>query len=260
MSNYISAELYKLGRKKSLLVGVILLLALESLPFLPSFWKEELGASREILYGFFAAALYPMLALPPLFAAMVFDGQYGYGTLKNEVVYGIPRTRVYLGKLIAGGLVGTLAAAVASGWYILLANLTSRYYMADSLSLSWLLRVLLSHWCIWLALLSFSFLLLTLMRNAAGALALVYVSIILLLPFTVVYWGGDYPLWFRLVNELFFTAPFRYITVDAHYAEVGMLYSLLGEDWLAYSAAVGLFWVAWTTALGMFVFRRREIK
>ena len=42
MLNYLSAELYKLRRKKSLYIGIAALLVLESLLFTPSLWIDEM--------------------------------------------------------------------------------------------------------------------------------------------------------------------------------------------------------------------------
>lgn len=263
MLNYIAAELYKLRHKKGLFIGVLLLLILESLVFLPGLWVDEVtarGISRGALYAFFSAVLYPMLLLPPIFAVTAFDDQYGHGTLKNELVYGIPRSRAYLGKLAAGALAGTGVAALASGWFILLAQLTGRRDRAPDVGLGWLFRVLLAHWCVWLAILAFTFLLLTLFRSTAGALFCVYLSIFVGGPISLMPWGENWPLWFRLGNELFFTAPLRFIFTEDSHEPGRMILPLVGESWLAYAAVVGIFWVVGSTGLGLLLICRREIK
>ncbi len=101
MLNYLSAELYKLRRKKSLYIGIAALLVLESLLFTPSLWIDEMPLA-EILMGFFTTALPCGLFLAPVFAVLAFDNQHGYATLKNEVVFGIPRSRVYLASCWPG--------------------------------------------------------------------------------------------------------------------------------------------------------------
>ena len=113
MLNYLGAECYKLCRKKSLFIGMAVLLVLESLVFLPMLSGEEVG--RGLAYLFLLMMLPIGLLVAPVFASLTVDDQYRNGTLKNEIIFGIPRSRVYLGKLAAAILVGTAAAAVTVG-------------------------------------------------------------------------------------------------------------------------------------------------
>ena len=45
---------------------------------------------------------------------IVFSDQYKNNTLKNEVSYGVPRVRIYLGKLIVAILVAIVAERLTS--------------------------------------------------------------------------------------------------------------------------------------------------
>ena len=49
---------------------------------------------------------------------MVFSEQYKQNTMKNEVAYGLPRVRIYLGKLAVSALVSILAAVVMVVLYV----------------------------------------------------------------------------------------------------------------------------------------------
>ena len=51
---------------------------------------------------------------------IVFSEQYKHNTLKNEVAYGLPRLRIYFGKLLASTLLALAACAVLVLWYGLL--------------------------------------------------------------------------------------------------------------------------------------------
>ncbi len=80
MLNYISAELYKLRRKKSLYTGMVVLLALEGLLFVPIFWVDDIPLAGELVV-FLNGALPFGLFLAPAFAVLDFDNQYGYASL-----------------------------------------------------------------------------------------------------------------------------------------------------------------------------------
>ena len=60
------------------------------------------------------------LYAPLITTDLVFSEQYKIGTLKNEISYGIPRSRIYLGKLVLEIAVAVLACALAVGLYLAL--------------------------------------------------------------------------------------------------------------------------------------------
>ena len=73
----------------------------------------------------FALSLSPLgmvmgLWLVAIGGDLVFSEQYKIGTLKNEISYGIPRSRIYLGKLVLEIAVAVLACALAVGLYLAL--------------------------------------------------------------------------------------------------------------------------------------------
>lgn len=261
MLNYLSAELYKLWHKKSLFLGMAALLALESLLFVPSFWIDEQPMKDQLL-SFFDALLPMGFFLSPVFAVLAFDNQRGYATLKNEVVFGVPRSCIYLGKLIAGMLAGTAAAVVVVGWYLLLAALTVGPLMDAGLWGQFLINVT-SAWLCWLAALAFSMFLLFILRSSAGAMVAAYLIAFFGVPLGII---GAAPgpngpaLWIKLAVNLFYSAPFK-----RFWFWFGEVYpSGFGPplDWspLWYALLVCALWVGVTTALGLLFFRRREIK
>lgn len=258
MLNYISAELYKLRHKKSLWVGMLLLLALESWLFLPAFWVEDVPV-EEAMLAFLMAVLPFGLFLAPAFAAVVFDDQHGRSTLKNEVVFGIPRSRIYLGKLAAGMLVGTLCAAMAVGFYLagclLVGMIPSEPVLVGTVAvepLLWklLLTDLVSAWLTWLAALSFAILIQFLFRSSAGALTITYLVSFIGVPLGMVGTGDEAALWLRAAVDLFYSAPYQtfYFGTERPGGALG------------YAALIFLIWVGGATAVGLVAFRRREIK
>lgn len=259
MLNYIFAELYKLRYKKSLFIGMAALLVLESLLFVPTLWIDELPLA-DTLVVFLDSALPFGLFLAPVFAVLAFDNQYGHATLKNEVVFGIPKSRIYLGKLLTGMLVGTLAAAVAVGWYLLLLTLTAGAPMEARLWEQLLINIA-SAWLTWLAALSFAMFLLFTLKSSAGAMIVAYLIAFVGVPLGIIGAGEGPALWIRLSVNLFYSAPYQRFWF--WFGEM-----LRFPDWepaldwspLGYALAVCTLWVGIFTALGLLLFRRREIK
>ena len=257
MLNYVGAELYKFTRREGVFVGVALLLILESLVFLPGAMIDmEIGNEAMVYLAFLSAALMVGLFVAPIFAVRAFDNQYGNGTLKNEIVYGIPRSRIYLGKLLAGMVAGTLCALIVVGWFLLLTALATRQASATAEQWRTALACVGICWLSWLSALSFTFFLLMTLKSSAAAVTLVYLITFIGLPISLI--GGteaSSPHWFAVLCRHFYTYPYG------------------GEVWVNDAMAVGqpmgnilqalwvcLLWVGGTTALGLILFRREEIK
>lgn len=256
MLNYIGAECYKLCHKKAFFVGMTLLLSGESLVFLSMFNENNQRLEWSCL---FLVMMLPVgLLLAPIFAALTFDDQYRYGTMKNEVIFGIPRSRIYLGKLSAAIMVGTAAGAVAVGWYLLLSQIIckSEAGEADGL-LQFALQTSINAFPLWIAALSFTFLLLMLLHNASGAIAVSYLICIAGTPVALMGCDSDAPLALRLFDTLFYAAPFRVLYANG--ADTAFHISTGGSSEL-YCWALGLGWAVVTTVIGMAAFRKREIR
>ncbi len=261
MFNYISAELYKLRRHKGFWIAVGVLLGLETWLLSPSFWVFSVHVSRESMYALLAVCLLLGLFLAPIFAAVAFDDQHGHATLKNEVVFGIPRSRIYLGKLLAAALTGTAVAAVVIGWFFLVTSFTSTTTSPEAAGelLSAMAQIVLCHYLTWLSVLSFTFLLLVTLKSASGAIVVVYLVIFFGTPVSLIGAGAGSPLWYRLATDLFFAAPLRYLLTGGS-SLPNVISRLVGKNVLVYASFVGALWMGGTTALGLFLLRRREIK
>lgn len=252
MLNYISAEWYKLRHTKGIFIAFGILLALILVLFLPKFWAVELG------FGVYALAYIAFLPLgfflAPIFAAKVFDDQYGRGTMKNEVVFGISRWRIYLGKLTMAALVGTGAAFLVLAFYLLMCLFSHGAGEEEIfLYVDLCIRCTLLTLPLWLASLSLAFCLQMMVKSSGGALALDYMILIIGTPIALI--GTDEPTASHILNffnRWFFVAPFR------------VIYTSMEQEWntlrgLEYSWLVGLGWIIATTLVGMAVFSRREI-
>ncbi len=259
MLNYIAAELYKLRHKKLLFFGMALLLALESLACLPGLWisEQERGVWLSAILLFLSAVLPLGLFVAPIFAALAFDGQHQNATLKNEVVFGIPRGRIYLGKLLAAAITGTVCAAAALAWFALMAALLMPVVVdpAGQLLLGhfgWnVLRPVFTAWLGWLSALSFTMLLLFVIKSSAGAMVIVYVVSVVGVPISAMGAGPSASRWIKLAIDVFYSTPYlRLFWGDG----AGTPHPLL------YAGLVCMLWVGVTTGLGVLIFQRKELK
>ena len=121
MRNYLAAECYKVFRRKYLYIALLVVLALEGLMLWGCWFTWSRGNPNMDFYS--AAITIVMLMSVGLYATvltgdLVFSEQHKYNTLKNEVAYGIPRGRIYLGKLLVSILVAVVAAVVMTTVYV----------------------------------------------------------------------------------------------------------------------------------------------
>ena len=122
MLNYIRAEVYKLARRKYTWIFLGVMLLLESL--LVAAWTYTNFMGNHV--DFYTGAIIVLSLLPMGFYAalltsdIVFSEQYKHNTLKNEVSFGVPRGRIYLGKLLVQLGLSVVMCAVMIGYYLLL--------------------------------------------------------------------------------------------------------------------------------------------
>lgn len=251
MLNYMRAEFYKLFHRRYLYINLLVLLGLETLLVSGWIFTNSHGNHIDFYNGGVTAAVAMNvgLACAILVGDMVFSEQYKNNTLKNEVAFGIPRTRIYLGKLAVGAITGTLVSLIAIVYYELLCYAT----LCPSTPERTTLALQIVGYCVaaalpqWLAALSIAFLLLFSVKS--GALCSLIVMVILFAA------PGVCELLGRLIHPVFLqveaSLPFSMIQNAAKVA----------GDWmyLAKSWAIGAVWTAASTAVGLALFREREI-
>lgn len=265
MFNYIRAEFYKLVRRKYTYIALAVFLALEGL--LVAGFAFHNAHSYATPFGGAITLVVEMGAVGfcicLLTADIVFAGQYKNSTLKNEVSFGLSRTQIYLGKLIAQTLLSVAYLVVMMGFFLgacaiflpidpILESGEPLYYTlaADALTIvGWFLAAGLPLWIgTQAAACMCQFLI-----NGDMASSFVYMGLVFVLDGVLELIGllvrgrvGDILL--KICEYL--PRPL----LDSVKSTVGD-WNYMGRAWL-----VGAFWLAACTAVGLYGFNRKEIK
>lgn len=259
MLNYIRAEAYKLLHRPYTYIALGVLLALEAL--YASMFAFHNSHSLVTPFGAAVVTLVEMgtigFCICLLTGDIVFAGQYKNSTLKNEVSFGLSRTRIYLGKLIVQTLLSLAYLAVMMAFFIGLcavclpmegpagfyssgdALIIVGYFLAAGIPL-WIGGQAAMCMCLFLV-------------NGEMTSSFLYVGIVFVLDTVLsvtglLVQGGLGNLLVKISGYL--PRPM----LDTAKTVVGdPVY--LGQAWL-----VGAFWVAACTAIGLYGFHRKEIK
>ena len=256
MLDYLRAECYKMLRRSYLWMALLITGGLELVLVLLWAWLNGDTVNMTASTGF-TMVLY-LLSLgyyaTAITSDIVFSDQYKYNTLKNEVAYGIPRARIYLGKLFAGVLLSIGACALLLGWYALLCALMLPGDGAALEALKVLGFALLCAFPVWVGAQALYLLCFFSIRgNTAATIVsiciiallgqvLTFLSLLLSMPAPTL---ADCLL---AVHRLLLTSPLENFTAAVW-------------DWSRVSWAwlVGAGWCVGTTALGLWRFSRKEI-
>lgn len=256
MLDYLRAECHKMLRRSYLWIALLIVGGLELVLVLLWAWLNgdmvNMTASTAftmVLYllsmGYYATAIT---------SDIVYSDQYKFNTLKNEVAYGIPRVRIYLGKLFASCLLSVGACIVLLGWYALLCALMLPGDGAVLEAVKVLGFALLCAFPVWLGSQALYILCYFTIRGSTAAVILgvciiailgqmlTFLSLIVSLPAPAL---ADALL---AVRGLLLTTPLENIT------EAIWDWSRVGWAW-----AVGAGWCVGATVLGLWCFQRREI-
>lgn len=256
MLDYLRAECYKLLRRSYLWIALLIVCGLELALVL--LWA---GLNGDVVHMTASVAFTMVLYLlsmgyyaTAITTDIVFSEQYKYNTMKNEVAWGLPRTRIYLGKLLAGSLLSAAACVVILAWYALLCALLLPGDGAAAEALRTVGFGLLRAFPVWLGSQALYFLCFFSIRGSTAAAFLgIGILAILgqLLTFLALLTGASAPALADIllgVQKLLLTTPLEGIT-DA----IG--------DWnrVAWAWAVGMGWCVGATALGLWTFQKKEI-
>lgn len=253
MLNYIRAEWYKVVHRRYFWVSLCLLLGLEGL-FVLTLAMESLGGLQfSELVAILCVTMMAGVYLSILCVDLVDSDQSKGATLKNEVSFGIPRSRIYLGRLAAALLVALLMCLLVFTSYLGVAWLLSGHADLESeqINLMVLAFEVGASFPLWLGTLALSHCVFMLTRSPTAS------GIIMLLFLT---WGGGI-FWvlgqfkpFGLIGRFF-----GYVSTLVPTTPFGNLVGALTWPLMAQNWAIGLGWLVLSTGVGLFFFRRQDL-
>lgn len=249
MGKYLDAELYKVCRR--LYPRGFLAVMLGGITFFLFLIKANAGpgASFNTFAGALALLLSVGLYLIIVVCDMVFSEQYKHNTLKNEVSYGLPRERIYLGKLIAAIVTAVALCAIILAFFLGLARLLFPVEEGIGETMLTLGQALVMAFPLWLGGLGF-FLMLSFVMKGSTAAAILYAVILSM--------GGGFldlfilflpklELVFTVIQNCLLITPFNQISSRP-----------MGEL-IPYAWVLGMAWFVLSTVIGLACFQKREI-
>lgn len=255
MLNYMRAEFYKAFRRKYTWIALLVMIVLEALLaggfiFINSngshvgFSESMLTMLQMLQIGFYATLLT---------GDIVFADQYKHSTLKNEVSFGVPRARIYLGKLAVQFAISVfycvvmVAVYTAISWLFLYRDAAE--VMAQTMQVTgYCLAVAFPLWAGVQALTcACMFLLHSSTAASFAAVGLVCIPGPVLQMLTMFNFAGR-----ELCAKIYTWLPTAILEQSTQIAGSS---ALLQKAWI-----VGAVWFAAATAAGLLGFSRREIK
>ena len=251
MRNYLAAECYKVFRRKYLYIALAVCLALESLLLWGTWLTCSWGNTSITFYS--TAIMVAMLLSFGMYATfltgdVVFSEQYKHTTLKNEVSYGLPRTRIYLGKLTISILVALIACVVLVGFYLAGCWFLYPHDGMDAKALELVLYCLAGALPLWLAAQAVVIACYFQVRGSTMA-AFTGIAILAVLPPVFEVFGLIFHPVFEMLRQVMPAVMMEQLRNAA------FDWGYVGQCWL-----VGLVWFAAATALGLGLFRKKEIR
>ena len=188
-----------------------------------------------------------------LLSALVCSDMGRSGTLKNELSAGLPRSRIYLGKLLSALIVALIALALVVGLCLAAGGLLFRHSdpAQDRAALAVVGYCLAAALPLWVGGLGLAQMLFFLVPSPGAAESLYFVWFVFLdWMASLITWNAQGPLAqaAAALQSLLLSWTF------------GQLEGVLTRELLAHSWLVGLGWLAVTSSVGVLVFRRRELR
>jgi len=249
MGKYVNAELYKARHRVYQWAFLAVVLGGIAFGQLVIKFNAGPGATADVMVAGLAMLLSVGLYLVIVICDMVFSEQYKHNTLKNEVSYGLPRERIYFGKLIAAIMVAVVLCTVIITFYLGLSCLLFPLGEDMGETLAALGQALAVAFPLWLGGLGF-FLMLSFLLKGSTAPAILYAVIMSM--------GGGFldlfseflpklkPVFTAIQNCLLMT-PFN----QMHYRPM--------EELISYAWGLGMAWFVLSILVGLISFKKREI-
>lgn len=258
MLNYVSAEFYKVFRRKYPYVTFLVMAVLASLLVAGYAFTNANGNDIDFYSGGTTAV---MILSVGLYAAilvgdMVFSDQYKFNTLKNEVSFGIPRARIYLGKLAVEAVMGVVMSVLLVVFYVALCFLILLPSSPErtQAALEIVGYCVLAAMPQWLGMLALTNMFFFLMRS--NTLASFLAIGVIVVPATALELTALL-IWSSLPNVAEVLIALKNLMpgelINAAGSNVGN-WSFIAKSWL-----MGGAWIAATTAVGLAGFQKKEI-
>lgn len=257
MVNYINAECYKAFRRKYLYLFLASILALAA-AFMVLLRVEGLRATEEgmiqqvsvsELLGILTMALSSGLYFLLIATDIVFSDQYKYNTLKNEVSYGLPRVRIYLGKLFSSALVAVVLCAALMVGYLAFSLLLFPAGEGLGTSLRTLGLWLAGAFPLWMGGLGLGLFLQFTMKSTAATITYVMIVGFLGSGFLELMevFLPSLELAADVVQTISLNTPFNLMRTQSP------------EEVMGYAWTLGMAWLVVSTAVGLVCFQKKEI-
>jgi len=249
MAKYVSAELYKACHRAYPWAFLGVLLGCISLGIITIKVNAGPGASADVMVTGLLFLLSTGLYLVIGVCDIVFSEQYKYNTLKNEVSFGLPRGRIYLGKLAATFLV---AVGMCTAIFAVYLGLSCALFPAGEdfgKTLATLGQAAAMAFPLWLGGLGFFLMLSFLIRGATMA-TILYVIIMSM-------GGGFLDLFGEILPRL--QPVFTAIQTCLLITPFNQLPYRPMEELMPYAWVLGMTWFTLSTLVGLIGFKRREI-
>ncbi len=150
MNNLIKNELFKMKKDKSLKVALIITLALTVFTVLSNLLVNELMESiitDDTIGGIFIDVKYSVSTffslannfgfILPVFIAIFICKDFSYGTIRNKIIAGYSKTKVYLSTLFSSLIIGVVLVLIN----LLLTIVLSFLLLKGNVDVLWLLKI-----------------------------------------------------------------------------------------------------------------------
>ena len=282
MLNYIRAELYKATHRAYTWVILALIFLGEGFMFI--IWFEQ----RRYMTFYDAVHVVGMMMIIGFIATIftcdiVFAGQHQNGTLKNEVSFGLSRSKIYLGKFITMTILSVLAMIIALGVYlgvcrVMLPDHTAAnvaYYESTGVwqgggaltALEELGLAVLTELPVWLGCQAIICAASFLLNSAIVANITAFIVVIgshFVIGFFALFLRSDSPLR-TLLFKIYSWLPYEILFaefpgVGGFVYDPGPTITEISWEMIAHGWIIGMFWLIFATIVGLHFFRKKEIK
>lgn len=254
MLNYVRAELYKVSHRPYPYVFLLVVMGLELLLLggmaianvRTDVVHADATAMIMILFPMLTTGLYCTFVI----GDMVFSEQYKHGTIKNEISFGIPRSRVYLGKLLTEGILGVALLVLIVALYLVFTLVLFQSDQSTGAMLRMLGNALAGVLPLYLGALGVAHLCFMNLKSSVAASFLPAFSFAaggVIMGNLAHYGPGAFGVVGRAVYPILLTTPFDAMSVD------------IGWPFILNAWAIGFSWLIITTVLGLLLFRKKEI-